>query len=206
MPSRRIPLKNTYYLIRHGEALSNQNNILISSIKRSPESPLTEDGQSQVTAMCSRLQGESITQIISSDFLRTQQTAEMVSDCLSIPVTYDARLRERFLGDFDGCHIDDMKAEVAIDDLQWDQCSHGMETYSSILERMLELVTELESRFQGESIALVSHSAPLRILRGWLYGIRGVELSPRSITMNQVAELANAEVLKVTERVEKLLG
>ncbi len=81
-----------------------------------------------------------------------------------------------------------------------------MEPYVAVLDRMLEVFTNLESTHQGESIAIVSHSAPLRILRGWLYGIRGEELSPRSITMNQVAELANAEVLKVTERIEKELG
>ena len=206
MPTRRIQLQNAYYLIRHGEAVSNQNDILISSIERSSESPLTEKGLDQVKIMCSRLRGESITRIVASDFLRTQETAQELSKCLAVSVEYDLRLRERFLGDFDGCHIDKMKSHIALNDLQWEQCSHGMEPYGVVLDRMLEAFTDLESTYQGESIAIVSHSAPLRILRGWLYGIRGAELSPRSITMNQVAELANAEVLKVTERIEKELG
>ena len=206
MASKQIPLQNTYYLIRHGQALSNVSNILISSIELSDESPLTDQGIQEIEHLGLRLHTEQITGIISSDFLRTRQTAGILATQLGVPILLDKRLRERYLGDFNGKHIDTMRSEVSLTDLQWNTCSHRMEPYQYVLDRMIDLLRELEQTRKGEHIVLVSHSAPLRILMGWFLGIRGAELSPRSITMNQVTELANGEVIKVTERTEKELG
>ncbi|MBX4200650.1 histidine phosphatase family protein, partial [Candidatus Parcubacteria bacterium] len=88
-----MKLNNTYYLLRHGQAISNVENI-VSSWPELFENPLTEKGRGQVEEAAKKLQGKQIDIIISSDILRTKETAQIVAKTLGLPIEFDPRLRE----------------------------------------------------------------------------------------------------------------
>jgi broad specificity phosphatase PhoE len=94
----------TLYLARHGESVSNFNNVFIG---RSVDPALTETGFQQARSLAESLRGKKIAAIYSSTLLRARQTAQIVADDLGIPVTHSDDLIEVGLGLLDGHDIGD---------------------------------------------------------------------------------------------------
>jgi broad specificity phosphatase PhoE len=66
---------NKYFVMRHGEAESNELHILSTTLSNSHH--LTEKGKMHVVESAKILQNENIDVIITSPFLRTKETAEI---------------------------------------------------------------------------------------------------------------------------------
>ncbi len=88
-----MKLKNKYFLMRHGQALSNVKN-LISCWPEAFYNGLTPKGRLEVEKAVKSLKNKNIDLIFSSDLLRTKQTAEMIAKELKLSPRYDKRLRE----------------------------------------------------------------------------------------------------------------
>src|SRR5947207_3255670 len=96
-----MKLNNTYYLVRHGQALSNVKNV-ISSWPETFENPLTEIGVEQAKEAASFLKDKNVDLIFSSDVLRVKQTAEIISKAIGVDIIFDERLREYNVGVLNG--------------------------------------------------------------------------------------------------------
>ncbi len=90
------------YLVRHGESVSNFQNIFIG---RSIDPPLTEKGQQQAKSLARSLKQKRIQAIFSSTLIRAKQTADIIADELKLAVTYSENLIEVGLGLLDGHDI-----------------------------------------------------------------------------------------------------
>ena len=89
--------------MRHGEAEHNVKNILSSDINNPHH--LTEKGIEETKKATKELKNKKIDIIFASPLMRTTETAEIVSDELSINVKdiiYDERIREHDFGNFNG--------------------------------------------------------------------------------------------------------
>src|SRR3989344_3925655 len=101
--SKKVGTRNTYLVMRHAVA-ENNTKVIVSGDPRS-EHHLTEKGRAQAGSAGAALQSKKIDFIISSDFLRTRETAEGVAGQLGLPlhaIIYDDRLREPNYGAFNG--------------------------------------------------------------------------------------------------------
>lgn len=87
------------YFVRHGQSEANVQRVISN---RGWKHPLTDLGRAQAEALAERLQGESISRIISSPIMRAVQTAEIVSARLGIPFTMEEALRENDNGSLEG--------------------------------------------------------------------------------------------------------
>ncbi|KKK99077.1 hypothetical protein LCGC14_2636370, partial [marine sediment metagenome] len=96
--------RSTYVLMRHGLAESNTKNIVNSNPKDKDKFGLTLAGRVQVEQAVKlfKKRKDKIDVIISSDFRRTKETAEIIGKALGIPVTTNIRLREINVGTFHG--------------------------------------------------------------------------------------------------------
>ncbi|MDP2964602.1 MAG: histidine phosphatase family protein [Pelolinea sp.] len=94
----------TLYLVRHGESVSNFNNVFIG---RSVDPALTETGLQQARSLAESLRGKKVAAIFSSTLLRARQTAQIVADEVGLPVTHSKDLIEVGLGLLDGHDIGD---------------------------------------------------------------------------------------------------
>lgn len=169
--------KNTYILIRHGEAHHNAHNIISSTYESSMRFPLTVHGIAQILELVQTL--PEIDLIVSSDYLRTNQTAEIVRSAYPEAfITFDPRLRERFMGDFEGKSY--QKSVEALDEKpqQWSLSLFNTEPYSQVAVRALKVIDDLEREYYHKTIVLVSHKVPLTIIQRFLLGYEGKELSP----------------------------
>lgn len=167
-------LKNRYYGFRHGESLANVEGIIVSdpgvgTVKYG----LSDEGRLQVAssaAQLSDLRGEVV--IVSSDFLRAMETAEIIRAALGVEsIRVDHRLRERFFGAWEGqcyLHYSDTWSKDAIDP---DRQVDGAESANAVRSRMVAVVRDLELELKGCEILLVSHGDPLRMLQSAFDGV-----------------------------------
>ncbi|MFA6790518.1 MAG: class I tRNA ligase family protein, partial [Parcubacteria group bacterium] len=97
---------NKFFLVRHGEAEVNVKRILNSDIKNN-HYHLTEKGKVQIMKIAKELRDKKIDMIFSSPFLRTKETAEIISERLGVEISFDERLKEFGIGNFEGKKMDD---------------------------------------------------------------------------------------------------
>lgn len=162
-------LRNRYLALRHGHSTANRSGIIVSH----PANGLDDYGLSQkgVRQVEKSLDGRSDlgaeTVILSSDFRRARESAEIARRSLRCvrPLATDARLRERFFGDYElGSNraYDDIWRE---DERDADSRNRGVESANQVMARVSRLVCELEDRYTDTTILLVSHGDALQLLQ-----------------------------------------
>jgi len=161
-------LANRFSIMRHAQSKANVDGVIVSRIEddRRGDYGLSEPGRRQAlaAALTSGLPGNTV--ICSSDFSRATQTAEIVRAHLGAPgVVLAEALRERGFGDWDGSATENY-ARVWADDeaLSGDTAGH-VEPVAAVLARTTEFIVDLERRYSGRDILLVSHGDTLQILQ-----------------------------------------
>ena len=161
---------NSYCLIRHGEA---ENNVLgiLSSIGSRKEYALTESGRWAVRATAEFLKEVAPDFIVASPILRARESAEIIRDALSIPLTIDTRLCEARFGDFE-----ETDHQMFIDFMREHGTraigapERGVEGYMDIRERVRSFLQSTAAAFHGKNIVIVSHADTLQELYAELLG------------------------------------
>jgi len=176
-PFSEIPtLKNEFILVRHGESLSNTEEVFSTQVETSTKYPLTENGMAVVRDTAKLLKDEKIDMIVSSDFLRTKQTAEIIGKELNVSVEFDERLREIYSETFDGQPYSEGNEKWPRTVRLNTPPDQTGETYNMIRSRMLSLVKELNDKYSNKKIILVSHGAPIKMLQASFSGIGKEEI------------------------------
>lgn len=149
---------NTYWMMRHGEAESNARGI-INSNDTQPAS-LTATGQEQVRVAAAQLVKEKIDYIVCSPLLRTRQTAELVQQILKLPaecLVVEPRLREIDLGELHGQPIAAYRDAFPTYSERFATAPKGGESLTDVRQRVGEVLYELEQKYQGKKILIVTH-------------------------------------------------
>jgi len=124
---------NKYFIMRHGEAIDNAKHI--RDPKGDPNNHLTEKGKKEAISSSRELKQKNISLIITSPFLRTRETAEIVRQDLGLEnemLMVDERLHEFNESDLDIVH-----------------------------KRIGQFIFETETNHSGENILIISHGSPL---------------------------------------------
>jgi probable phosphoglycerate mutase len=161
-------LTNTFSIMRHGQSKANVAGIIVSCIENDQRGDygLSELGRAQALEAVQALGLSSGTVIVSSDFSRARQTAEIVRAHLDAPeVNLATALRERCFGDWEGSSTDNYARVWAADETGSDQVGSGVEPVAAVLDRTTALIVDLERRYSGRNILLVSHGDTLQILQ-----------------------------------------
>ncbi|MBV9349714.1 MAG: class I tRNA ligase family protein [Patescibacteria group bacterium] len=155
---------NTYYLLRHGESKKNVEGVINSY----PEAafPLTEKGKQSARESAAKLERRPDV-IVSSALPRAVETAQTVKEFLglTVPVEVDARLNEYNHGVFEGRRDADWTVEYGARTRElFDVPPEEGETLTGLRGRLGELMYEMEKKYAGKTILLVSHGWPLAML------------------------------------------
>ncbi|MEK7061810.1 MAG: histidine phosphatase family protein [Patescibacteria group bacterium] len=163
-------LKNRYFIIRHGESKANVAHILLSHPKEGTVSyGLSLKGEKQVKVSISKNKRNKVLDsdvlIYSSDFLRAKETAEIAKKILGVKkINFHKNLRERYFGKYDKTSLDNIKIAWTHDEKNPNHKHKGVESPNKVLKRTLALITQLEKKYRGKKILLVSHGDVLQIL------------------------------------------
>ncbi len=164
----RTPSGNTYFLMRHGMAEHNVQDVFGG---RREEYHLTPKGKKDIAAAAKKLGQEKIDLILTSDIARARETAAIVAEHTDAEVQPDERLRERFAPQLDGKPVVEFLTVFPNLLSAFDQAPDGAESSSDILKRVFDLFSELEKKYQNKKILLVSHGDPLWVMEGVLRGM-----------------------------------
>jgi len=161
---------NRYFIFRHGHSLRQIKKI--ASCWPEPKLlPLTEQGRRKVFASAKKLAKAKIDLIISSDLLRAKETAQIISKVTGAKIVYDKRLREVNVGEFNGRDPKFVWDYWMAQDNQFFSKPKGGESLADIQRRVYECVADLDKKYEGRAIVLVSHELPLTIIEQTLKGI-----------------------------------
>jgi len=161
-------LNNRYFAMRHGHSLANQQAIIVSQPDNGLDGfGLSEQGRMQVRESLQqfKLRADNII-IVSSDFCRAQESAEIGAELLDgvEAMNLDPRLRERNFGELeltaDSGYEDVWKADAENPDHQ----SMGVESVNQVMKRVTSVIVEYEDCCSNTSILLISHGDALQIL------------------------------------------
>ena len=103
----------TLYLVRHGETVDNQRQIM----QGQTQGKLNETGIRQAEELRVKLAGEGIDVYVSSDLYRSIETCRIIMGEGANMIT-TSLLRERDWGGFTGRYIPELKDEVWPDDIE----------------------------------------------------------------------------------------
>jgi broad specificity phosphatase PhoE len=161
-------LANRYNVMRHGQSKANAAGIIVSCIRndRQGDYGLTELGRQQALAVARGCDLPRDTIICSSDFSRARQTAEIVRAQLGAAgVVIAEALRERYFGAWEGSATGNYARVWAADETDSGRADGDVEPAAAVLRRTTALIVDLERRYAGRDILLVSHGDPLQILQ-----------------------------------------
>jgi len=164
--------KNTFFLVRHGEADHNVEKRLASS----PETPknashLTEKGIAQVEKLGKELERKAIDIIITSPFARARETAKILSRRTGARVIVEKDLHEVLVGEFSHKKERELHAFYKnSNDLEerFSRAPENGETYADIMKRMMLVLKQINLRYKNKRIIIVSHGDPLWLLAAGL--------------------------------------
>lgn len=166
---------NTYFLMRHGEAENNVQNIFDGTDEQ--KFPLTEKGRTDAHARGKEFKNKDITRIFSSPFARTKETAEIIVaelDIAASDIVFDERLRELNFGSFAG--QGKMQEYLAYRDSHaYTEAFPGGESYQDAKRRFGDFLYEIEREFFGENILIISHGIASEVIPAVITGADSIE-------------------------------
>jgi broad specificity phosphatase PhoE len=161
-------LSNRFRVMRHGQSKANEAGVIVSQIEndRRGDYGLSELGVRQVRAAAAACALPADTVICSSDFARARQTAQIVRACLgTAEVVVTEALRERCFGDLEGSSSQNYARVWDADEAGRGHADGGIEQAAAVLDRATGFIADLEGRYCGRDILLVSHGDTLQILQ-----------------------------------------
>lgn len=154
------PLKNHYYLLRHGEAENNVQDILCGRLE-DDHYHLTDNGKQTIQSLIPTLKQAGVDVIIHSPFLRTTETAALIAASLNLLSEKNDLLWEVRMGQAEGKsdewvekNIGPFKKRLEIG---WPQG----ENMEQLKARVRQFVVEMEEKYVGKKILVVSHGDTL---------------------------------------------
>ena len=159
-------------------------------------SPLNAHGRAQAAALSRFVRHIGVSALYTSELRRALQTAAPLAEALGFAPIPDARLRERSVGLWQGLTLqemrdwypDDFRALLA--DREHFRIPGG-ESRQEVRQRMREAFDDIIAQDAGDTIAILSHTAAIKLLlEDLLSGISGdsLEIGNTSATTIRLAE------------------
>jgi len=143
------------YLLRHGQTDWNLENRIQGHL----DMPLNETGRKEAETCRTQLASVKIDQIIASDLLRAKETARIINEVLSLPISFDSRLRELNMGDLQGMVAKEIPNE------SWDLLNHEphkihAESLADFYKRTKSFFDEIDAQ---KNTLIVAHGGTIRM-------------------------------------------
>ncbi|MFN8379198.1 MAG: histidine phosphatase family protein [Anaerolineae bacterium] len=159
-------------------------------------SPLNAHGCRQAQKLAQFIRNLGLSALYSSDLVRARQTADLLAQELEFPVVYDARLRERNVGAWQGMTLQEMRdwypddfAQLMTDPEEFRVA--GAESRADVRLRMRAALDAAIAADTGETIGIVSHTTAIKLLLDQLIpdlGVLELDFGNTSVTTIHTCE------------------
>lgn len=189
---------NNYFVMRHGEADHNLGGF-ISEIQDAPDH-LTEKGKEQTRQAALKLKDEKIDIIITSPFVRTTETANIIREVLELgsdAVLIDDRFHEMKIGDASFKTWMEYHAERPKVPENFSYAYPNGESYVDIKNRVMSGMYDMEAKYQNKNILFVTHGGPAWLMVAGAKGCTPSESLQMITDKKDFHYLDNAEFSKL---------
>jgi 2,3-bisphosphoglycerate-dependent phosphoglycerate mutase len=174
-------------LARHGETDWNREN----RFQGHADPPLNALGRGQSAELAETLAGEGLARVYTSPLRRAAETAEIVARRLGLDIEPLEPLREIDVGAWSGLTRDEVAARFPESYARWlDQGPLGYEegeTYEQLEARVVPAIRGLAERHPSETILIVTHGGPTRVMQAHAAGIDYAEARRRETVLANCA-------------------
>lgn len=165
--------RNTYMLLRHGEATHLTENVMSSHLEFAEKHGLTDVGRKEIEASVEKMVARKNipTVIYYSPLRRTRETAELVHDLLKsklsldLDIRADLRLKEEDFGDLDGHDRSEHDAYRTTDEEMITKKFPNGEAYLDLKKRVADFMYDVDAKEKDQTILIITHE-------GCIYGIQ----------------------------------
>lgn len=161
---KKIPQKNTYFVMRHGESESTAGGFIGNDPNKHG---LTENGKKRVELSAQKLKGQGIELVFVSPYLRTQQSAEIVARVLGLnknQVITEPTIHEIKTGIFNEKPVSEYHNYFASYEERLDKRPPGGECQIDIKKRMGDFISRIDKQYSGKKILIITHDTPAWLL------------------------------------------
>lgn len=162
MPSR------SFICLRHGATDWNRQGLF----QGRTDNPLNDDGIAQAHAAAEKLRSIALGQVVSSPLLRAVQTAEIIANVASRPVTLDPGLIELDFGSFEGQKVRELMMKHGKNSAQGlvDMLPADSEPWADCAARAMRSIGQWLERHPQDEILFVCHDAVMQSMAQRLTG------------------------------------
>ncbi|MBI4093326.1 MAG: class I tRNA ligase family protein, partial [Candidatus Kerfeldbacteria bacterium] len=160
---KKLPTRNRYIFVRHGEATISLEDKINTEITLNQHVVLTERGRQQAKKTATELAKRGVDIVVSSDFVRTRETANIIAEHIGLKVQTDSRLDEYQVGpQFEGKTTKYFHDRFGGGQHRFHHVPPGgAEHWFDVRKRLFALLHELDQQYEGKTIVLVSHGDPI---------------------------------------------
>jgi alpha-ribazole phosphatase/probable phosphoglycerate mutase len=159
-------------LARHGETMWNAQR----RFQGSTDIPLSPRGRAQAAALAHGLRPYRVRAAYVSPFRRARETAELALRGTGVPVVVLDELRELSLGDWEGCTVDEVRAQDGDPYVAWLRAPHdcpppGGEPLPVVSDRVRIAVDRIAAAHpDGDDVLVVAHGGVISVYACHLLG------------------------------------
>lgn len=159
-------------LARHGESLWNAER----RFQGSSDIALSARGRAQAEALARALHGYRVRAAYASPFRRARETAELALRGTGVPVVVMEELRELSLGTWEGCTVDEIRAQDGDPYVAWVRAPHdcpppGGEPLPVVSARVRAGLDRIAAAHpDGEDVLVVAHGGVISVYACHLLG------------------------------------
>jgi len=190
------------YLVRHGATQLTAEDRFSGAIGVD----LSDEGRRQVGCLATRLAGEPLTAVYASPLGRTAETAAILAAPHGLIPMFRDGLREISHGRWEGLTRPEVEARFGDEYAAWESdpftfAPRDGESGLAVLARALPVIRDIVVTHAGETIAVVSHKATIRLLLSSLLGFdaRGyrdrLDQSPACLNVLEFKDAARARLM-----------
>ena len=193
-------------LARHGESMWNAER----RFQGSTDVPLSARGRAQAEALARGLRPYRVRAAYASPFRRARETAELALRGTGVPVVVLDELRELSLGRWEGCTVDEIRAQDGDPYVAWLRAPHDCpppesEPLPAVRDRVRAAVDRIAAAHpDGDDVLVVAHGGVISVyachLLGcsfnslWRLRVDNASLTvvrpPRLVSLNETGHLA----------------
>jgi probable phosphoglycerate mutase len=159
-------------VVRHGETDHNAGGVWQGQL----DTPLSERGIEQARAAGAALAAYRPTRVVASDLDRATVTAKHIAEAAGVELSLDERWREIHVGQWQGMHTTQVRAEYAelLEQMDLEDVRRGVdgETLAEVGDRAGSALREvLDGLGEGECVVVVAHGVSSRAAVAEVLGI-----------------------------------
>jgi len=171
-------------LIRHGESSGNRARLFAADPQ---ELPLTELGYAQARAAAHLISAMfNAKLVVSSPFLRAQETARVIAAVVAAPLRIEPDLYERDVGIYRGQSYDALAQARSHEARPWEWRPPGGESYEDVKARVAPVLDRLARENPDSDVVVVSHGGVMLTLWAHLAGSWDAAHAPPNCGIVQV--------------------